>query len=98
MNDEKEKALFSLMAVRRHEAFWQRQKKEILAAASGVPAHRKVWLLAPAGVLAALVFFAVRPHSPAPDPENRLVSAAFLEHLDMLDDMDVLESVPEKEL
>jgi hypothetical protein len=98
MNDEKEKKLFSLMAANRHEAFWQRQKKEILARTSAAPSHRKAWLLAPAAAAAALLFFVVRPQAPAPVPENQLVSTAFLEHLDLLDDMDVLEAVPENEL
>lgn len=97
MNEDKEKKLISLMAVRRHDAFWQRQEKEILAAAAGRPSHRKAWLLAPAAALAALLFFTGRPQTPVPAPEN-LVSTAFLEHLDMLDDMDVLEAVPENEL
>jgi len=98
MNDDKEKRLISLLAVRRHEAFWQRQEKEILAAAAGRPSHRKAWLLAPAAALAALLFFTAKPQTPAPAPENQLVSTAFLEHLDLLDDMDVLEAVPENEL
>lgn len=97
MNEDKEKKLISLLAVRRHDAFWQRQEKEILAAAAGRPSHRKAWLLAPAAALAALLFFTGRPQTPAPAPEN-LVSTAFLEHLDLLDDMDVLEAVPENEL
>jgi len=97
MNEDKEKKLISLLAVRRHEAFWQRQEKEILAAVAGRPSHRKAWLLAPAAALAALLFFTSRPQTPAPSPES-LVSTAFLEHLDMLDDMDVLEAVPENEL
>jgi hypothetical protein len=98
MNDEKEKKLFSLMAARRHEAFWQRQKKEILAAAAGAPSRRTTWLLAPVAALSAMLFFAVKPQTPAPAPETQLVSAAFLENLDLLDDMDVLEAVPENEL
>lgn len=97
MNEDKEKELISLLAVRRHEAFWQRQKKEILASSCARPSHRKAWILAPAAALAALLFFTGRPQTPAPAPES-LVSTAFLEHLDLLDDMDVLEAVPENEL
>ena len=98
MNEEKEKELLSLLAVKRHEAFWQRQKREILARAGAAPSHRKAWLLASAAAAAALFFFISRPQAPAPVPVAQLVSTAFLEHLDMLDDMDVLEAVPENEL
>lgn len=96
MNDEKEKELLSLLAVRRQEAFWAGQRARILSAA---PDRRaRAWLLAPVMAAAAvLVLLLARPGVKDPPPEAA-VSTAFLENLDMLDDMDVLEAVPEEEL
>lgn len=100
MNDEeKEKKLVSLLAPRRPEAFWARQKAEILSALPGAGGPFRAWLLAPAAAAAAvLVLLLARPQGPAPQPAAPAVSTAFLENLDLLDDMDVLEAVPEKDL
>lgn len=96
MNDEKEKELLSLVAVRRPDAFWARQRAEILSAARSGSA--RAWLLAPAAAAAVLlVVLLAKSRQEAPPPEA-VVSTAFLDHMDMLDDMDVLESVPEEEL
>ncbi len=98
MKDEEiVKKLAPLLAVRRPEEFWRRQKKNIIGAAPGHSTVSGTWLLVPAAAAAALVIFLARePRGPA--PEARAVSPAFLEHLDLLSDMDVLEAVPEKEL
>ncbi|HBB67751.1 MAG: hypothetical protein A2X28_06145 [Elusimicrobia bacterium GWA2_56_46] len=96
-DDEKDGKLLSLMEVRRPEAFWQRQRNAIIGAAAEKRGPSRAWLLAPAAV-AALVFFLARLPGPAPEPDAQIVSTAFLEHLDLLDDMDVLEAVPENEL
>ncbi len=98
MNDEKEKKLLSLLEVRRPEAFWNRQRGGILAAAAA-PRHRAAWMLVPAAAAAALLLMLLgRPKAPAPQPGPQMVSVSFLENLDMLADMDVLEAVPESEL
>ena len=49
--------------------------------------------------MAAIVIFALAraPHQ-APPPAQQAVSTAFLENLDLLDDMDVLEAVREEDL
>lgn len=95
MNYEKEKELLSLLEVRRQDAFWAGQRARILSAAAR-PA--RAWLLAPVMAAAAvLVLLLARPGVKAP-PAEAVVSTAFLENLDMLDDMDVLEVVPEEEL
>lgn len=96
MNEDKEKKLVSLMAVRRSEAFWERQKDVIRNRASA-PSRPRAWLLVPAAAAAALAFMLVRPADRLPPPETA-VSTAFLENLDMLDDLDVLEAIPEEEL
>ena len=97
-DEEKENELLSLLAVRRPEAFWLRQKNAITRAAYEKNAVSRAWLLAPAAAAAAvLVMFLARTPQQAPAPET-LVSTAFLENLDLLDDMDVLEAVPENEL
>jgi len=98
-DDEQDKKLLSLLAAPRSEAFWTRQKTEILAATRRKNSLARAWLLVPAAGLAALLVavFGSRlqqPHPVAP----QAVSTAFLEHLDMLDDMDVLEAIPEEEL
>lgn len=96
MNDEKEKELLSLLAVRRREAFWAGQRARILSAAR--PRSARAWLVAPVmAAAAALVVLLARPGVKEPPPEAA-VSTAFLDNLDMLDDMDVLEAVPEEEL
>ncbi|HAN03836.1 MAG: hypothetical protein A2X29_05885 [Elusimicrobia bacterium GWA2_64_40] len=99
MNEEKESKLVSLLAARRSEAFWRRQKAGILRAAVEERGPRRAWLLAPAAALAALLVLVLarNPRQPVLD-EPQAVSAAFIEHLDLLDDMDVLEAVPEEEL
>jgi len=99
MNDEKEEKLLSLLAARRGETFWRRQKAGILRAAVEERGPRRTWLLAPAAALAALLVLVLArgPRQPLPD-EPQGVSAAFIEHLDLLADMDVLEAVSEEEL
>ena len=99
MNDEKEEKLLSLLAARRGDAFWRRQKAGILQAAGEGRRELRAWVLAPAAALAAVLVLVLAraPRQPIPD-EPQAVSAAFIEHLDLLDDMDVLEAVPEEEL
>ena len=96
MNDEKEKKLFSLLAARRSEAFWAAQGARIRSAAAARRPAR-AWLLVPAAAAAVLVALLARPRV-VPAPPEAQVSAAFLEHLDLLDDLDVLEAVPEDKL
>jgi len=98
-DEEKEEKLIALLAPRRSEVFWSRQKAQIMAAAAQKRGLMRVWVLAPAAAIAALlvVVLARGPRQP-PQEEPQVVSTAFLEHLDLLDDMDVLEAVPEEEL
>lgn len=99
MNDEKEEKLISLLAVRRGAAFWPRQKAAILRLAGEERGARPAWLLAPAAALAAILVLVLArgPRQELPsDPQA--VSVAFIEHLDLLADMDVLEAIPEEEL
>ncbi|HAT72304.1 MAG TPA: hypothetical protein DCS63_05760 [Elusimicrobia bacterium] len=96
--EEKEKELAALLAVRRPEDFWLRQKNAIISAASEKRAPARAWLLMPVAAAAALMLvFLARTPVRVPGPET-LISTAFLDHLDLLDDMDVLEAVPENEL
>lgn len=99
MNYEKEEKLISLLAVRRGAAFWPRQKAAILRAAGEERGPRRAWLLAPAAALAAILVLVLArgPQERLPDGPGA-VSAAFIEHLDLLADMDVLEAIPEEEL
>jgi len=98
-DEEKEEKLIALLAPRRSEAFWAMQKARIMAAAAEKPGLARAWLLAPAAVAAALlVVVLARGPRQLPVAEPATVSTAFLEHLDLLDDMDVLEAVPEEEL
>lgn len=99
MNDEeKEKRVLSALAVSRPERFWAVQKAAIEAAVRP-PANRGAWLLLPAAGLAALLVAVMveKAHRQAA-PEPQAVSLAFIEHMDMLADMDVLEAVPEGKL
>jgi len=98
MNDnEKEEKLLSLLAARRSEAFWSAQRARILSAAPRGRSAAPAWLLLPAGA-ALLVAVLVRAPRPPEVQEPPAVTAAFIEHLDLLDDMDVLEALPEGEL
>ncbi len=95
--DEREQRLSELLQVRRTEAFWAAQQARITAAAAR-PAPPRRWLLMPAAALsAALLLVLARDLRRQPEPQPA-VTAAFIEHLDLLDDMDVLEAVPEEEL
>ena len=96
-DEEKEDKLVSLLAARRSEAFWARQKAEIMSAAGGKRLVMRLWLLAPAAAMAAMLVLARGPRQPLPEVQVA-VSTAFLENLDLLDDMDVLEAVTEEEL
>jgi len=98
MNDEeRDEKLLSLLAPRRSEAFWSAQRARILAAAPGRRGLSGAWLLLPAAA-ALLVAVLVRAPRPPEVQEPPAVTAAFIEHLDLLDDMDVLEALPEGEL
>ena len=97
MNEEKEKKLYSLLAAKRPEVFWARQKAAILAGTS-IRRPSIAWLLAPAAAAAALLLFFFPKYAHFSPPEEAAVSTAFLEHIDLLDDMDVIEAVPEDEL
>ncbi len=92
--DEKDKRLFSLMAVRRGEAFWAGRRAAIISAVAEKGQARRVVLPA-LGLAAALLLVLLAPWR-RPEPEQPAVSAAFLENIDMLDDMDVLEALPEE--
>lgn len=95
---EKEEKLTALLAPRRSPAFWAGQKARIMAAAAEGRAFSRAWLLAPAVAAALLLLMPGRePRQPVIDTEPA-VTTAFLEHLDFLDDMDVLEAMPEEEL
>lgn len=100
MNDTgKEEKLISLLEVRRTDEFWAEKKEAILAAARPLPAVARTWLLVPAAALAmVLVLVLSRVPKPEPAAVQQPVSVAFLEHLDFLDDMDVLEAISEDEL
>lgn len=98
-DEEKEKKLISLLAVERPEAFWTRQKKEIIGTVSGKRMTSRAWLLVPATAMAGLLVFAAgRGSRQVVLDEAPSVSTAFLENLDLLDDMDVLEAIPEGDL
>lgn len=98
-DEEKDDKLVSLLAVRRSEAFWSAQKARIMSAAAQKRGVARAWLLAPAAAMAVLTLLVLsREPRHQPQDEPRAVSTAFLEHLDLLDDMDVLEAVPEEEL
>ena len=97
-DEEKEERLVSLLAARRSEAFWAAQRARITAGALQKSGPARAWLLAPAAAAAALlIVLLAKPRLPVHVPETA-VSTAFLEHLDLLDDMDVLEAVSEEEL
>ncbi|HBA59265.1 MAG TPA: hypothetical protein DCZ92_00290 [Elusimicrobia bacterium] len=98
-DDEKDKKLLSLLAAPQSEAFWTRQKEAIIAATRRKSGPARAWLLVPAAGLAALLVavFGSQLQGPRSDAPQA-VSTAFLEHLDLLDDMDVLEAIPEEEL
>ena len=98
-DDEKEEKLIALLVTRRSDAFWAGQKARIMTAVTLKSGLARSWLLAPAAAIAALlvVVLARGPHQ-LPVVEAPVVTTAFLEHLDMLDDMDVLEVVREEEL
>lgn len=99
MNDEeREKKLISLLAARRGEAFWAAQRARITAAAAEKRGPARAWLLAPAAAAVLLAVLLARPQRAPLETDPQAVSAAFIEHLDLLDDMDVLEAVPEEEL
>ena len=96
---EREEKLISLLAARRTDAFWAGQKARVTAAAAERRGLAGAWMLAPAAAMAAVVIFALAraPHQ-APPAAPQAVSTAFLENLDLLDDMDVLEAVREEDL
>jgi hypothetical protein len=97
-DEEREGKLAALLAPRRSEAFWAGQKARIMTAAAGGRAFPRAWLLAPVAAVALLLLVPGRePQQPAADMPTA-VTTAFLEHLDFLDDMDVLEALPEEEL
>lgn len=100
MNDEeRENKLISLLAPRRSEAFWAAQRSRVLAVAPGKSASGRAWLLAPAAALAALlVILSARAPHRQPSEESPALSTAFIEHIDLLDDMDVLEALGEEDL
>jgi len=97
-DEEKEEKLLSLLAARRSEAFWNARKAGIISAAQARSGVKKTWLLVPAAAMAALLFFALgrSPRGSLDTPPS--VSTAFLENLDLLDDMDVLEAIPDGDL
>lgn len=98
--EEKEKKLLSLLRVERGEAFWSARRETISAAARADRPAGRAWLLLPAAAAAVLLLFVLPERSgpPKPPPAEASVSGAFLENLDLLADMDVLESLPEEVL
>ncbi len=97
-DEEEDEKLIPLLSARRSEAFWNAQKAEILSAAGSRSGIRRAWLLVPAAAMAALLVLALgRGHRVNPDTPPA-VSTAFLENLDLLDDMDVLEAIPDGDL
>lgn len=97
-DEEREEKLAALLAPRRSEAFWAGQKARIMAAAAEGRTFSRAWLLAPVAAAALLLLVPGRePRQPAADAPPA-VTTAFLDHLDFLDDMDVLEALPEEEL
>lgn len=96
--EEKERKLLSLLATRRSEAFWAAQRARLTSAAAGKRGPARAWLLAPAAAAALLAVLLARPQREPLQTEPQVVSAAFIEHLDLLGDMDVLEAIPEEEL
>jgi hypothetical protein len=99
MKDLNEEKLTSLLAPRRSEAFWAGQKARIMSASREKRALPRAWLAVPALAAVALLLLVPgrAPRQPAADTDAA-VTTAFLEHLDFLADMDVLEAVPEEEL
>ena len=99
-DEEKDEKLISLLAVRRSDVFWARQKTEIMSIATQKHVAQRAWLLAPVLGMAALLVMVMSPRAPRqlPADGDKVVNTAFIEHLDMLADMDVLEAVPEEEL
>jgi len=98
-DEQKEQKILSMMAARRPDGFWEAQKKRILGAVEENPRNYRAWLFAPVAAAAVVMVFVLArgPSQVTPD-EPGSVSTAFLDHLDLLDDMDVIESVPEEEL
>jgi hypothetical protein len=97
-DEEKDEKLIALLAARRSEAFWNARKAGILAGAGARSGVRRAWLLVPAAAMAALLVLALgRGHRVNLDAPPA-VSTAFLENLDLLDDMDVLEAIPDGDL
>lgn len=98
--EEREKKLLNLMRVERGEAFWAARREAISAAARADRPAGRAWLLVPAAAAAALLLVAMpeRGGPPQVPPMEASVSGAFLENLDLLADMDVLESLPEEVL
>lgn len=97
-DEEKEEKLIPLLAVRRSEAFWNARKAVIISAAGARSGAKRAWLLVPAAAMAAMLVFALgRGHRVNLDTPPA-ISTAFLENLDLLDDMDVLEAIPDGDL
>ncbi len=95
--EEKEEKLLSLLSARRSPAFWSAQRARILSAAPQRSARGPAWLLLPASVALLVAVLVRAPRTPEVQ-EPPAITAAFIEHLDLLDDMDVLEALPEGEL
>lgn len=92
MNEEN---LWRILAVSKPEAFWRRQKSRVLERISPRRAPRTLWALAPAlAALALVVVLERRGRGPAqaetPPPAREW---AMLERLDLLEDMDVIETL-----
>ncbi|NLO91588.1 MAG: hypothetical protein GX410_06325 [Elusimicrobia bacterium] len=99
-SEQNDRELFSRLGVRKPDEFWEKQRADVMKA---LPERRTArqplarWQLAP--VLAALLIAAAwlfRHEKPLPAPQQN--ETQMLEHLDMLDNMDLLERIPDKEL
>lgn len=100
-SEKNDREVFAALRADRPEEFWQNQRAAIMRALPRRVAPSKRadgWKLAPAlaalFIAAAWLFRHEKPLPPAPPQAD----AQMLENLDLLNDMDLLERIPEKEL
>lgn len=100
-NEQNDKQFFSALGAEKPEAFWRAQRASIMdALPSRTTAQFRLtgWKLAPAFATLALgaawLFYHEKPQPPAPPQAD----ARMLENLGLLDEMDLLERIPEQEL
>ena len=100
-NEQNDNQFFSALRAKKPETFWRTQRASIMnALPSRAAAQVRLtgWKLAPAFATLALgaawLFYHEKPQPPAPPQTD----ARMLENLGLLDEMDLLERIPEKEL